>query len=140
MNLSASGLNCAVIDLANQYAYFGTGDAPGNVIKVALGAGSNPPTVVATVPMAAGEKLAGRGISTANGSVLWHEHGASGLVVKVNLGAGSNPPVRVGSIAMQPGEDSDQRRAGPPRAMHILRARRRRAVRSPKSPRPSRAA
>ncbi len=44
----------AVIDAANGYAYFGTNTFPGQVVKVALGAGAAPPTRVGALTLGVG--------------------------------------------------------------------------------------
>ena len=45
----------AVIDTTPGYAYFGTYTSPGRVVKVALGAGANPPTRIGAVTLNPGE-------------------------------------------------------------------------------------
>jgi len=98
-------LACAVIDTANGYAYFGretyNDGVPGRVIKVALGAGSNPPTRVGALTLDAGEdRLLSAVIDAASGYAYFGTNTIPGRVVKISLGEGSNPPTRVGSVTL----------------------------------------
>ena len=113
LNSDERALRSAVIDLANRYAYFGTAVVPpGKVVKVALGAGNNPPTRVGAVTLNANEwdfecaVINATGTHALFGTGLYlAETGAGGKVVKVSLGAGNNPPTRAGTLALPVGED-----------------------------------
>jgi len=97
----------AVIDIANGYAYFGTDTSPGRVVKVALGAGANPPTRIGAVTLNSGEDRAtGAVIDTMNGYAYFGTFTAPSIIVKVGLGSGANPPTRVGAVALNSGEDA----------------------------------
>ncbi|MCU0293900.1 MAG: hypothetical protein MUF10_18265, partial [Thermoanaerobaculaceae bacterium] len=96
----------AVIDVASGHAYFGTTTDPGRVVKVALGSGSAPPTVVGDLELAPGEnRLWSAVIDAAAGYAYFGTSTSPGQVVKVALGSGSNPPSRVGSVTLESGED-----------------------------------
>ncbi|MBW7937996.1 MAG: hypothetical protein H3C63_03970, partial [Candidatus Omnitrophica bacterium] len=98
----------AVIDAEAGYAYFGTATSPaGIVVKVALGAGSNPPTRVGAVALDSGEEnLASAVIDPGAGYAYFGTYTTPGMVVKVALGSGSNPPSRVDAVTLDSGEDS----------------------------------
>lgn len=105
--LPAEGaVESAVIDPANGYAYFGTGDSPGVVIKVALNSGINPPTQVGAVQLNTGENdLTSAVIDPANGYAYFGTFTTPvGFVVKVALGSGTNPPERVAALPLLSGE------------------------------------
>ncbi len=96
----------AVIDIANGYAFFGTDESPGTVVKIALGAGANPPSRVGTLTLNADEAyLYSAVIDAANGYAYFGTSTSPGRVVKVALGAGSTAPVRVGAVTLDAGED-----------------------------------
>jgi len=96
----------AVIDTANGFAYFGTGTSPGMVVKVALGAGSNPPVRVGTLELNAGEdQLTSAIIDTAHGYAYFGTNTSPGIIIKVALGSGSNSPTRVGAVTLSAGEN-----------------------------------
>jgi len=100
-------LQSAVIDTVSGYAYFGTRTAPGRVVKVALGAGSNPPTRIGAVTLNTGENdLLCAVIDAASGYAYFGTWTIPGRVVKVALGEGSNPPTRVGAVTLDPGENN----------------------------------
>ena len=99
-------MGAAVIDTASGYAYFGTGTVPGRVVKVALGAGANPPTRTGAVTLTAGEDyLYVAIIDTASGYAYFGTWTSPGIVVKVALGAGPNLPTQAGSRTLDWGED-----------------------------------
>lgn len=94
------------IDATNGYAYFGMYTSPGIVVKVALGAGSSPPTRVGAVTLAAGEdNLYVAAIDSASGYGYFGTVTFPGIVVKVALGAGTSPPTRVGAVTLSPGQN-----------------------------------
>jgi len=99
-------LQSAVIDTVSGHAYFGTRTAPGRVVKVALGAGSNPPTRIGAVTLNTGENdLLCAVIDAASGYAYFGTWTTPGRVVKVALGAGSDPPTRVGAVTLDTGEN-----------------------------------
>ena len=71
----------AVIDTANGYAYFGTDDDPGNVVKVRL----SDFTEVDSLTFSAGKKTRSAVIDTANGYAYFGTDDDPGKVVKVKL-------------------------------------------------------
>ena len=95
------GLETAVIDPENEYAYFGTNTSPGQVIKVALGSGSNPPERVAALRLEDGENLLTSSVIDAeNGYAYFGTNTSPAYVVKVALGEGDEPPRRVASAQL----------------------------------------
>lgn len=104
--LAEASIESAVIDTTAGYAYFGTFTTPGQIVKVALGTGSNPPTRVGAVTLNPGENLVRTAvIDTANGHAYFGTFTSPGRVVKVALGTGSNLPTRVGSLTLATGEN-----------------------------------
>jgi len=95
----------AVIDASHGYAYFGTFTAPGQIIKVALGAGAAPPHRVGALTLHAGEDyLTSAVIDPGNGYAYFGTSTAPGQIIKVALGAGAAPPERVGAVTLNSGE------------------------------------
>ncbi|MCX7046057.1 MAG: dockerin type I repeat-containing protein [Candidatus Sumerlaeota bacterium] len=96
-------ISCAVIDADNGYAYFGTANMPGLVIKVVLGAGATTPTRIATLALNEDEgPLLCAVIDPAAGYAYFATGG--GLIIKVALGSGDNSPQRVTAIQLNPSE------------------------------------
>jgi hypothetical protein len=91
----------ALVDLANQYAYFSTVSEPGRILKVALNGGSaNPPTVVGVAVLEGDEdKPFSSTIDVKNGYAYFGTD-YPGHLVKVALGSGNGPPYRVSSLAI----------------------------------------
>ncbi len=97
----------AVIDAANGYAYIGTWATPARVLKVALGAGSDPPMEIGAVTLNTGENNLGcAAIDPASGYGYFGASTSPGKVVKVALGTGSNLPVETGSVTLNTGENT----------------------------------
>lgn len=106
-SLGVDSLLCGVVDTANGYAYFGTGNFPGKVVKVALGDGSTPPTPVGVLVLNSGENdLAAAAIDVDHGYAYFATATSPGRIVKVALGSGNNPPTRVGAVVLNAGEDN----------------------------------
>jgi hypothetical protein len=102
----AESLRSAVIDTANGYAYFGTDTTPGSIIKVALGAPDDPPSVVNSTALEPGEDyLRCATIDEAAGYAYFGTTTSPGIVVKVALGAGDAEPSRIGAAILDAGED-----------------------------------
>ena len=96
-----------MIDSSAGYAYFGTYTSPGRVVKVALGAGANPPSRVGAVTLNAGEyDLRSGVIDPSAGYAYFGTYGWPGRVVKVALGDSVTSPSRVGAVTLNAGEDS----------------------------------
>jgi len=107
LDMNESYIHTAVIDTVNGYIYFGTDTAPGIVIKVALGSGSNPPTRIGQLTLQNGENyLYGAVIDVANGFAYFSTGTSPGRVVKIALGAGNALPTRVSAIILETGENS----------------------------------
>ena len=103
LNADENDLITGVIDTANGYAYFGTFSGNGyyeKVIKVALGAGSDPPTRVGAAKVN-DAYLESAVIDTANGCAYFSS-GAS--IIKIALGAGDASPFEVITVPNQLGE------------------------------------
>ena len=84
-----------LVAAAAGYAYFGTWTSPGRVVKVALGAGTDPPTRVGAVTLNAGENLLNNAVIDAVADYAYFgTKTMPGRVVKVALGAGADPPGR----------------------------------------------
>jgi len=64
-------LYAGVIDAINGYAYWGTNDVPGSVVKVALGSGSSDPFRVGSVTFPTGYYLNSAVIDEENGYSYW---------------------------------------------------------------------
>ncbi len=101
-----SGLESAVIDTDNGYAYFGTTTSPARVVKVKLGQGGAAPTRIGAVILETNENnLRCAVIDTENGYAYFGTTTFPGRVVKINLGTGEDPPTRVGAVTLITGED-----------------------------------
>ena len=97
----------AVIDPENGYAYFGTANSPGRVVKIALGAGSASPSVVGTLTLNDGEDtLRSAVIDTVGGHAYFGTGTLPGRVVKVGLGTGANTPIRLSAVTFASGENA----------------------------------
>jgi len=117
LNAGEDWLVSAVIDPASSHAYFGISnifvEEPGRVVKVALGAGSDPPTRVGAVTLESGERYLRSAVIDPASGHAWFGTGSApfgtetshGRVVKVALGAGSDPPTRVGAVTLEDGEE-----------------------------------
>jgi hypothetical protein len=98
-------LNCGVLDSANGYAYFGATANAGRVIKIALGAGTNPPTYLGSLALNPGETSPGGAVADfAHGYAYFGCTTPTGIVVKVALGAGTNLPTRVSALTLSANE------------------------------------
>ena len=92
---SGTKTRSAVIDTANGYAYFGTDDDPGKVVKVRL----SDFTEVGTLTFSVGKRTRSAVIDTANGYAYFGTDDDPGKVVKVKLSGGQY--YSSGSIASQ---------------------------------------
>lgn len=100
--LSIFNSDIAVIDEAGGYAYFGsTGSIPGEITKVRLGNGSDPPFEVPNGRLVLESTLGEYNLST--GFIdppytyfVAQPDNSSAKIVKIYLGIGDNPPERVG--------------------------------------------
>jgi len=100
-----SYFTCGVIDLAADYAYFGTFTIPGVIVKVALNAGGTP-TLVGAVALELGEDYpVSAVIDPAAGYAYFGLATTPGKVVKIALN-GSGKPLRVGTLTFNAGEAS----------------------------------
>jgi len=110
LNEGEDYLSSSVIDTANGYAYFGTGMASpvgvtGQVVKIALGAGDDPPTRVGALTLNVGENNLRAGvIDAANGYAYFGAYTNPGQVIKVALGSGDALPTRIGAVTLNEGE------------------------------------
>jgi hypothetical protein len=104
-----------VIDVAAGYAYFGTTGSPAHIVKIALGAGDDPPTYVGSTVLNSGENTAWGAVMDTRDPDPAHHYlyfatGTSpGYIVKVAPGAGGNPPSRVSAVLLASGEDNPRR-------------------------------
>jgi hypothetical protein len=97
LNRGEDSLNCAVIDTANGFAYFGTSTTPGIVVKVSLATF----TKVGALTLAAGEdSLLSAVIDPGNGFAYFGTETDPGIVVKVNL----QTFTRAGALTLDAGE------------------------------------
>lgn len=100
----------AVIDTAAGYAYFGTARGPGippDVVKVALGEGSEPPRIVGSIALEPEEaNILSAVIDPERGFAYFGAgpYDAPNRVVKVALGEGAAPPRRAGAVILEPNE------------------------------------
>ena len=81
---SGKKTRAAVIDATNGYAYFGTDDDPGKVVKINL----SDFTEVSTLTFSSGTKTRAAVIDTANGYAYFGTDDDPGKVVKINLNSG----------------------------------------------------
>ncbi len=108
-------LNGGAIDVGAGYAYFGTTGAPAHIVKIALGAGSNPPSYVGSLTLNSGEDRAGSAVvdtrdpDPANHYLYFATGTSPGYVVKVAPGAGNALPTRVAALQLSAGEDNPRR-------------------------------
>ncbi|PKO18784.1 hypothetical protein CVU37_05245 [candidate division BRC1 bacterium HGW-BRC1-1] len=103
---AGSGLESAVIDTSNGYAYFGNRNWPGDVVKVALGDGDTSPTWVSSLTLNPGENvLRSAVIDAPNGCAYFctDPFYPPSSVVKVALGDGDSTPTRLGAITLDGG-------------------------------------
>lgn len=101
-----NNLVSAVIDVTAGFAYFGTDNSPGQVVKVALGEESSSPTRIGVVNLETGEnKLTCGVIDPQAGFAYFGTYTSPGHVVKIALGAGDAPPTRVAAISLESGEN-----------------------------------
>ncbi len=114
LNADEWDFQSAVIDADGTYALFGTGQyfgetgAGGKVVKVALGAGNNPPTRVGVVALAAGEENLHSAVNDPLTGYAWFgggRFGEEGRVIKVAFEPGNTPPRRVGAAILNTNED-----------------------------------
>ena len=105
-NFGASNLlGCAVVDVDNGYAYFGTMTTPGRVLKVAFGDGTTPPSLVGSLTLGGGEGMLSHAmIDTVHGYAYFVVLTDPIRIVKVALGSGGAPPTRVGVVSLAAGE------------------------------------
>lgn len=103
-------IGSAVIDPAHGYAYFGSYNGgnvlvPAKVYKVALGAGSAPPTLVGAVTLNAGEReLSSAVIDTVSGYAYFGtDHTYPGKIYQIWLGVGDALPAETGLLPLQGG-------------------------------------
>jgi len=89
----------ALIDAANDYAYFSTHREPGRILKVALGGDSPKPAIIVGAAVLEGDedKPFNSVIDTLHGYAYFGTDFPSHLV-KVALGQSNTPPYRVGSV------------------------------------------
>lgn len=109
LNADEWDFQSAVIDAAGTYALFGTGQyfaesgGGGKVVKVALGAGNNPPTRVGVVALAVGEQDLHTAVNDPVTGYAWFgggRFGEEGRTIKVAFEAGNTPPRRVGAAIL----------------------------------------
>ena len=99
-------LDCAVIDPAAGYAYFGTDTSPGNVVKIALGNGNEPPRRIGSLVLQENEnKLKSAVIDSDHGYAYFGTYTSPGQIIKVALGVGDSLPQRIGALTLETGED-----------------------------------
>lgn len=106
-------LNCGVLDTVNGYGYFGAlSNNPGHIVKIALGAGSAPPTYVNSLALNSGEStVQGAVADVANGYAYFACGTSPSIIVKVQMTAGNALPVRVNARSLNPGEGQLRRGA-----------------------------
>lgn len=114
LNADEWDLQSAVINAAGTHALFGTGQyfaetgAGGNVVKVALGTGNNPPARASALTLEAGEESLHCAVADPAAGYAWF--GAAGplfeqgRVVKVAFEADNAPPRRVGVALLNTNE------------------------------------
>jgi len=96
-----------VIDEVHGYAYIGTNDSPGRVLKVALGVGCSPLKYVGSITLEQDENvLPAAIIDPLNGYCYFGTNTYPSYVVKVALGSGSALPSRVGAGVMESSDGS----------------------------------
>ena len=94
---AGEAFECAAIDTAGGYGYFGSMTTAGTIAKVALGSGNAPPTRVGALTLG-NIQFSCAAIDAANG---YGYFGAFfGVVYKVALGAGGAPPTVVGTVGL----------------------------------------
>lgn len=97
----------AVIDPENGFAYFGTANSPGRVVKIALGAGNAVPSVAGTLTLNDGEDTLRSAVIDPEGGHAYFGTGTvPGRVIKVGLGTGATTPLRRGAITLAAGENA----------------------------------
>lgn len=125
----AHGMGSAVIDTTHGYAYFGTyygaNSVPATIFKVALGAGSSPPSLVDHVTLSAGTgaengpNAAERELCTAvfdagsGYAYLGTDHTYPAKVFQVSVGNGGSAPVETGVLALNGGTQPVGEPSGP---------------------------
>ncbi len=90
-----------LIDSADGYAYFVSGNSPSIIVKVALGAGAALPTRVGALTLSSGEFTRKCAIiDEANNKAYFGTESSPGRVVKVSLGSGAAVPTRDGVLSL----------------------------------------
>jgi len=93
----------AVIDQPNGFTYWGADASPARIFKVAVGSGSSPPYLVASLQLSTGDNsIYSAAIDPSGGFAYFGMYTSPGTIVKVALGSGSSAPIRVVSITGGP--------------------------------------
>lgn len=96
-------LRCGVINPLAGYALFGTNNAPGRIVKIALGEGSSLPSRLGSIALQITENyLTSAAMDVGNGFAYFGtDMPGVNKVIKIDPGEGSQLPVRIGSTALQ---------------------------------------
>ncbi|MCA9414578.1 MAG: hypothetical protein KC944_25420, partial [Candidatus Omnitrophica bacterium] len=97
LNDGERSISGGVIDPSAGYAYFGTFTSPGQVVKVGLPSGANPPVRIGALSLIyLGEEYLGPGVIDPLAGFAYFSSGSnSGQLTKVALGNGVDPPTRI---------------------------------------------
>lgn len=92
---------CVLIDASRGFVYVGTArgpSIPAQVVKIAVGKGSDPPQLVGAVDLESGESNISCGVVDPESGYAYF--GTWSGVVKIALGDGFDPPIRVGALVL----------------------------------------
>ncbi len=109
LNAGEDSMQCGVLDSANGVALFATHPTPSFsgppvVVKVALGAATDPPARVGALSLNAGEDIESATPQLVSGIWLLCTDTTPSTVIKIAAGAANAAPTRVGSVTLNAGE------------------------------------
>ncbi len=79
---------------------------PGNVVKIALGAGAALPTYIGATPLGPEEYYCTSSVAFGDYLYLGTGWGSINNIIKVTMGAGAALPTRLNAVTLNPGEET----------------------------------